>query len=93
MKKLWKQILIWIVICEAVGLLAGLLIRDGTKIYEMQAQKPPLSPPGWLFPVVWGILYALMGVGAGLVSAQPGSPERSRGLNLMIAQLLSLIHI
>ena len=26
--------------------------------------KPPLSPPGWLFPVVWTILYILMGVAA-----------------------------
>ena len=35
--------------------------------------KPPLSPPGWLFPVVWTILFVLMGAASYLVlrSAQP----------------------
>ena len=75
-------------ISEAVGLLAGLLIRDGTSIYEMTAQKPPISPPAWLFPVVWAILYALMGIGAGLVASQPPSAARNRALNLMVAQLV-----
>ena len=28
---------------------------------------PPLSPPSFLFPVVWGILYILMGAGAAIV--------------------------
>ncbi len=75
-------------ISEAVGLLAGLLIRGGTNIYEMTAQKPPLSPPAWLFPVVWAILYALMGIGAGLVASQPPSAARSSALNLMVVQLV-----
>lgn len=30
-------------------------------------QKPPLTPPGWVFPAVWGVLYILMGVAAYLV--------------------------
>lgn len=35
--------------------------------------KPPLSPPGWLFPVVWTILFVLMGLASYLVlrSEQP----------------------
>ena len=83
-----KYILFWILIAEMVGILAGLLSRDGTQIYGQLAIKPPLSPPGWLFPVVWSILYALMGVGAGLVSSQAGLADHSRGLNLMVAQLV-----
>ena len=36
--------------------------------------KPPLSPPGWLFPVVWTILFVLMGIAFHLVvvSGKPG---------------------
>jgi tryptophan-rich sensory protein len=41
-----------------------------------------------LFPIVWGILYALMGIGAARISMTPPSPERSQGLNLFIAQLV-----
>ena len=50
--------------------------------------KPPLSPPGWLFPVVWSILYALMGVGAARVCLAPPSRTRSLGLNLFVVQLI-----
>lgn len=32
-----------------------------------QINKPPLSPPGWLFPVVWTVLYISMGIASYLV--------------------------
>ncbi len=32
-----------------------------------RVEKPPLSPPGWLFPVVWTVLYILMGIASYLV--------------------------
>lgn len=87
-RKNWKSIVFWVILSEAVGLLAGLLTRNATQIYGQMANKPPLSPPGWLFPVVWTILYALMGVGAGLVMGQSSDEDRNRGLNLMVAQLI-----
>ncbi len=84
----WKNLLFWVLLAEGVGIAAGLLSREGTALYSEMAIKPPLSPPAWLFPVVWTVLYALMGIGAYLVSeAQPSQP-RSRGLNLMVAQLI-----
>ncbi len=87
MKKTWKTILLWVLAALAVGALAGLLSRSGMKAYEQTAQQPPLSPPMWLFPVVWTILYVLMGVGAGLVALAPDSAERRWSLNLMVTQL------
>ena len=53
-----------------------------------ELSKPPLAPPGWLFPVVWTILYALMGIGAGLVGSEPDGVDRNRALDLMVAQLI-----
>ena len=87
-KKPWKTYVLWIAICEAVGFLAGILTRLGTKIYAQTAIKPPLTPPGWLFPVVWVVLYALMGIGAARITLTPSSAGRSRGLNLMVTQLV-----
>ena len=87
-KKPWKTYVLWIAICEAVGFLAGILTRQGTKIYAQTAIKPPLTPPGWLFPVVWVVLYALMGIGAARITLTPSSAGRSRGLNLMVTQLV-----
>ena len=87
-KKPRKTYVLWIAICEAVGFLAGILTRQGTIIYAQTAIKPPLTPPGWLFPVIWVVLYALMGIGAARITLTPSSAGRSRGLNLMVTQLV-----
>jgi len=71
-----------------VGGLSGWLTKNGTAIYSQTIVQPPLSPPGWVFPVVWTILFALMGIGAARVYLSPPAPARSRGLNLFIAQLV-----
>lgn len=84
----WKQYALWILSAQALGALSGFLSRDGMAAFNQLASQPPLSPPAWLFPIVWGILYALMGISAARISAAPRSQARSRGLNLYIAQLI-----
>ena len=59
MKTNWKKLLLCLAIPLAVGGLAALL-SGGMSDYQVMNQ-PPLSPPGWIFPVVWSILYLLMG--------------------------------
>ena len=53
-----KRLLCW-AIPLAVGGLATLL-SGGMGSYQVMNQ-PPLSPPGWVFPIVWTVLYLLMG--------------------------------
>ena len=88
MKKHWKTYLFWIALAEGVGALAGWLTREGTEFYKEFVTKPSLAPPAIVFPIVWGILYALMGIGAARVSLTEPSRERSVGLNLFTAQLV-----
>lgn len=78
----------WILLTEAVGALSGFLSRTGMERYEMLAEKPPLTPPGWVFGIVWTILYGLMGIGAARIYLAPESRDRSRSLNLFVAQLV-----
>ena len=78
----------WIAWTEAVGILSGILNRQGTQLYNQTALKPALTPPAIVFPVVWTILYALMGISAARIAAAPDSPARSRGLNLFVVQLV-----
>ena len=59
MKIKWKPLIISLAIPLAVGGL-GALLGGGMDTYQTLNQ-PPLSPPGWVFPVVWSILYLLMG--------------------------------
>ncbi|MBE7043676.1 MAG: tryptophan-rich sensory protein [Ruminococcaceae bacterium] len=51
-----------------------------------QLNQPPLSPPGWLFPVVWTILYTLMGISSYLIQ-QSDSPDKNTALRLYGIQL------
>ena len=88
MKKTWKVYAFWILLAEGIGALSGWLSREGMEIYESTIVQPPLSPPSWLFPIVWSILYALMGIGAARVWMAPAGIHRSRGLNLFIVQLI-----
>ena len=84
MKPTWKQYALWIGLTEVVGGVSALLSREGMKLYEFTVTQPPLAPPMWLFPVVWTILYALMGISAARI-AQTASRQ---GLNLFIIQLI-----
>ncbi len=86
-KNTWKPYLFGILFTEAVGGLAGLLTREATEIYNSTIVKPALSPPAIVFPIVWAILYALMGIGAARVWMAPLSPARTRSLRLFLLQL------
>lgn len=87
-KSKWKTYAFWILLAEAVGALSGWLSREGMKLFEETVSQPPLSPPPSIFPIVWGILYALMGISAARIYLSPPSADRHRGLNLFVAQLI-----
>ena len=86
--KNWKIYAFWIALSLGVGGLSGLLSRGGVEAFEQNAVQPPLSPPGFLFPIVWGILYTLMGISAARVWLTEPSLARSKGINLFITQLV-----
>ena len=50
-------------------------------------QKPFFMPPGWLFGLVWPVLYLLMGIALAMILAEPPSPRRRNALILFFAQL------
>ena len=66
MKKNFKSLIIALLIPLAVGAIAGFSTMDAMEKYS-QFVQPPLSPPPILFPIVWTILYILMGIGSYLV--------------------------
>ena len=87
MKRDIKKLLISLALPLAVGGLAALLSRGGMADYAGLV-RPPLSPPGWVFPVVWTVLYLLMGYSAYLVWTSGGDPAQvRRALGLYGAQL------
>lgn len=82
----WKELLFSLFISLGSGILSWILTGDSMKKYET-LPKPPFSPPGWVFPVVWTILFLLMGYTAYLVYNTENT-EKGKALILYGIQLI-----
>ena len=82
----WTEMLISVVLAELVGGLSALLAGNYSVFYK-EIVQPPFSPPGAVFPVVWAILYALMGISSYLIWRENASVPRSRALIAYAVQL------
>lgn len=80
-----SSLLIAILIPLAVGSLSALL-SGGMNSYAV-LNKPALSPPAILFPIVWSILYVLMGISSYIIAASD-SPDKKKALSVYWLQLL-----
>lgn len=91
MKIKWKSLILCIAIPLIVGGIAGFISKDSMIIFET-LNKPLLSPPGWLFPIAWMILYTLMGIASYLVftagAVQTVQKDVAMALKLYGLQLL-----
>ena len=71
-----KPYLIGLASAYGTGALSALVTMSNMDAYE-QLKKPPLSPPSWVFGVVWFILFTLMGISAGKVIDSPSHHKKS----------------
>ena len=85
-KKKWIPVLSGAGLTLLAGGISALFTSSSMDIYPTLNQ-PPLSPPGILFPIVWSILYAVIGAGAGLIYLRTGSFHNT-ALRLYLLQLL-----
>lgn len=51
--------------------------------------KPEMTPPGWAFPLVWTILYVLMGLALAMIFNARGASGRPLAIFLFIVQLIA----
>lgn len=82
-----RLLLLCIAIPLIVGIVAGLLARNSMEVFSV-VEKPPLAPPAWLFPVVWTILYALMGISSYIVLTSDVSQEEIKSAMQLYAYQL-----
>ena len=75
MKKKLQSFIISIVIPLSVGIISALLTQGNMNIYK-EVVTPPLSPPSFLFPIVWTVLYILMGISAALIYTDNNALKR-----------------
>ena len=85
--KHWKVYLISILVALAVGGLGTWFTSGGLETYQ-EVIKPALTPPSSVFPIVWNILYILMGVSFARVLLQ-GAGNQKTAIIIYGAQLLA----
>ncbi len=85
MKIKFKPLIISILIALAVGGLSGFISMGSMDTYE-NLQRPALSPPSWVFPVVWTILFILMGI-ASYIVYMSNSDIKGKALKVYAIQL------
>ena len=77
MKTNIKSYIISVLIALGVGGLSAFATRNSMDIYR-DIITPPLSPPGILFPIVWTILFILMGISAAMIYNDKGASDREK---------------
>ena len=88
MLKKYKPYIISILIALSVGILSALSTKENMEIYE-KINRPFLSPPPFVFPVVWSILFVLMGIGSArvYVNRDKDTSSARNGLLVYASQL------
>ena len=69
-----KPYIFSILLSLTVGGLSALSIANNMNIYD-KINTPPLSPPGWLFPAVWTILFIVMGISSAMIFTSKSSKK------------------
>ena len=83
------KLVISLVACQCAGLVGSIFTSPAIPIWYATQEKPPFSPPNWLFAPAWGTLYLLMGVAAFLVWRQGFSKEGVKSaLAIFLVQLV-----
>lgn len=86
MKIQWDKLLKSIALPLAVGGVSALISMDAMQSFG-SLNQPPLSPPAWLFPLVWSILYVLMGIASYLVLVSDKPARAKTALTVYGVQL------
>jgi tryptophan-rich sensory protein len=81
-----KTYAVSLAIALITGGLSALLTNMGMDSYRA-AEKPALTPPEIVFPIVWTILFILMGISAARIWLSPDSKNKVQGLRIYILQL------
>ncbi len=86
MKKIdFKKLIIAFCVVIIIWLLSGILTMNSMEVYS-ELNKPTFNPPGYVFAIVWPILYLMMGLSFYLILTS--DEENKDAINIFILQLL-----
>lgn len=82
----WKALIVSILIPIGLGIISG-ISGEASEVFK-QLAKPSFSPPAIVFPIVWTILYILMGISAYLIYMSRDKRKSKSALRIYLIQLL-----
>jgi tryptophan-rich sensory protein len=75
--------------CLSAGVIGSFFTAKTVNAWYLNVQKPPITPPGWVFAPVWTTLYVMMGISFFLLwRLNQGNLRYKNALTLFILQLL-----
>lgn len=73
-----------------LGLLAGSSVPAGAdNAWYRELAKPAATPPDWVFPVAWTLLYVMMALALAMILHARGARLRGAAIGLFVAQLIA----
>jgi tryptophan-rich sensory protein len=82
------RLVVCLALCLGVGFVSGGVTAAEIPTWYASLTKPSWTPPNWAFPVVWNILYAMMGVSLWLLwDRSTDAPARRTAITLFLLQV------
>jgi benzodiazapine receptor len=85
--KNYYQLALWLVLLLTVSSLMGMLTRNSINVWYAALVRSPLTPPNYVFSVVWIILYIMIAVSGWMIWSSYPFKELKRIKGLYLAQL------
>jgi benzodiazapine receptor len=83
------KLLISLIVCQSAGFIGSIFISPAIPTWYVTLNKPPFTPPNWLFSPVWIFLFVLMGISAFLVWSKGLDDKRVKtALSIFAVQLI-----
>ncbi|MEK6914010.1 MAG: TspO/MBR family protein [Nanoarchaeota archaeon] len=94
----WKLLVLCLVIVYSVAFIGSLFTIQGTNSEWYQSIKPSITPPNWVFPIVWNILFFLIALSLYFVTTSSKNKQMKTkvyvvfGINFLLNILWSLFY-
>ncbi|MFC1918977.1 TspO/MBR family protein [Chloroflexota bacterium] len=83
------KLLVSIITCQCAGLIGSIFTAPAIPTWYASLEKPPFTPPNWLFAPAWITLYLLMAISAFIIWYQAGHKRQRRtALIVFLTQLV-----
>lgn len=86
--KKYFSLIIWIVLLLAIGGVIGSLTKPEISTWYGTLNRSPLTPPNYVFPIAWTVLYGIIGACGWLIWRPQASPKLSIIKTLYLTQLI-----